>query len=285
MPLNYEALQKFQLPTVESAITRRDTMLYALGVGIGFDPVDENQLRFVYEKDLVALPCMPIVLGNPGSVAQYPELQITRTHVLHAEQGFVLHRPMPVEGTLVGTNRIVKALDKGKEKGAIVYTETLLRDKSSNELVATVSSASFCRADGGFGGPSGPADPLQAIPDTPAHKVCDLPTFLNSALIYRLSGDYNPLHAEPAFAKRGGFDRPILHGRCTYGVACHAIVKEACGYDPTRLKSMNARFSAPVYPGETIRTEMWIDGKVVTFRASIPERKVVVLNNGRAELH
>jgi acyl dehydratase len=283
MPLNYAELQKLKMPTVESVVTKRDTMLYALGVGLGYDPVDENQLRFVYEKDLVALP-MCIVLGTPGSVSQYKQLQITATHVLHAEQGFVLHRPLPVEGTLVGENKVVKTLDKG-DKGAIIYTQIELRDKASGELVATTKSGTFARADGGFGGPSGPAEPLQAIPDSPAHKVCDLPTFLNSALIYRLSGDYNPLHAEPAFAKRGGFDRPILHGRCTYGVACHAIVKEACGYDPTRLKSMYARFSAPVMPGETIRTEMWIDGKVVTFRASIPERKVVVLNNGRAELN
>jgi acyl dehydratase len=285
MPLNYDAVMNLKMPTVETVLTPRDTMLYALGLGIGYDPVDENQLRFVYEKNLQALPCMSIVLGSAGSVSRFPDLGITRTHTLHAEQGFELHRPLPVEGVLVGDNSVTKVLDKGKEKGAVVYTETRLRDKADGALIATVTSASFCRADGGFDGPSGPVDPVQSIPDTPPHKSCELPTFTNSALIYRLSGDYNPLHAEPAFARRGGFDRPILHGRCTYGVACHAIVKEACGYDPTLLKSMHARFSAPVYPGETIRTDMWIDGKVVVFRASIPARNVVVLNNGRAELN
>lgn len=285
MPLNYDELKKLKMPDVESVVTQRDTMLYALGVAIGYDPVDENQLKFVYEKDLVALPSMCIVLGTPGSVSQYPQLNITRTHVLHAEQGFELHRPLPAEATFIGENRVLKALDKG-DKGVIIYTETKLRDKASGELVATMKSGTFARADGGFGGPSGPAEPLQPIPDSAPHKTCDLPTYLHSALIYRLSGDYNPLHAEPAFAKRGGFDRPILHGRCTYGVACHAIVKEACGYDPKRLKSMYARFSSPVFPGETIRTEMWIEGKVVTFRATIPARNnLVVLNNGRAELN
>jgi acyl dehydratase len=285
MPLDIAELNRLKIPDVVQALTKRDTMLYALGVGLGHDPTDENQLKFVYEKDLVALPVMAIVLASPGSVSQYPQLKITRTHVLHGEQGFRLERPIPVEGTIVGESRVTKALDKGKDKGAVVYTECVLKDQSSGARIGVSTSASFCRADGGYGGPSGPADPLQEIPDRAADASCDLPTFPNAALVYRLSGDYNPLHAEPAFAKSGGFDRPILHGRCTYAVACHALVKTICGYDPSKLAGMHARFSSVVYPGETIRTEIWkLDARSAAFRATIPARgNAVVLNNGRAE--
>jgi acyl dehydratase len=169
----------------------------------------------------------------------------------------------------------------------VIHNTTTLRDQASGEVIAYAHSTSIARADGGFGGPRGPEEPKQAIPDTPPDKVCDLPTYPNAGLLYRLAAlDYNPLHSDPAFARRAGFDRPILHGRCTYAIACHAILREVCGYDPGRLRSMRARFSAPVYPGETIRTEMWVDGRIVTFRSTIPARGgVVVLDNGRAELN
>jgi acyl dehydratase len=122
------------------------------------------------------------------------------------------------------------------------------------------------------------------IPDTAPQHACDLPTLPQAALIYRLSGDYNPLHADPAYAQRAGFSMPILHGRCTFSIAGHAILKTLCGYDPARFVSMEGRFSAPVYPGETIRTEMWRDGNLISFRASVPARGVTVLDNGKAEI-
>lgn len=284
MAIDYEKLINFQIPEVEQTLTRRDTMLYALGVGLGADPTDEDQLRFVYEEKLVALPTMAIILGYPGPWHAKGDTGITRSHVVHGEQGFTIHKPLPVDGAIVGKTKVEAVLDKGKDKGALVMTSTTVREKSSQEVVCTLTSSTFCRADGGFGGPSGPAKAPHAIPDRAPDLTCDLATLPQAALIYRLSGDYNPLHADPAYARKAGFKMPILHGRATFSVAGHALLKSVCGYDPARLKSMDGRFSSPVYPGETIRTEMWTDGKVVAFRSTVPARGVTVLNNGRAEI-
>ena len=284
MPLHYENLLSLRIPEVEQQLTKRDTMLYALGVGLGADPCDESQLKFVYEKNLVALPTMAIVLAYAGSLDKYGDTGITRTHVLHGEQGLTIHRPLPVEGTVIGRTKVTGVADKGKDKGALIFTKTTVRDKANDEAVCTLTSTSFCRADGGFGRASGPAHEPHRIPDRSPDLTCDLPTLPQAALIYRLSGDYNPLHAEPVFAQKAGFRMPILHGRCTFSVAGHALLKACCGYDPAKFKSMEARFSAPVYPGETIRTEIWRDGAVASFRSTVPARGVTVLTNGRAEI-
>jgi acyl dehydratase len=284
MPIDYEKLINWKIPEVEQRLTRRDTMLYALGVGLGADPCDENQLRFVYEENLVALPTMAIVLGSPGPWHHKSETGITGSHVLHGEQGFVIERELPVEGTLVSLTEVTDVIDKGKDKGALVMTRCTVREKESRDIFCTLSSTSFCRADGGFGGPSGPVKKPHPIPERRPDFTCDLPTLPQAALIYRLSGDYNPLHADPAYAKKAGFRMPILHGRCTFSVAGHALLKACCDYAAAKLKSMEGRFSSPVYPGETIRTEMWLDGGIVSFRSTVPAREVTVLNNGRAEI-
>jgi acyl dehydratase len=284
MPIDYDKLINWKIPEVEQRYTKRDTILYALGVGLGADPCDANQLKFVYEQNLQALPTMAIVLGYPGPWYAHPDTGITRTHVVHGEQSFAICRPLPAEGAIVGLTKIAGVIDKGKDKGALVITECTVRDKASGDTLCTLTSTSFCRADGGFGGPSGPVKPVHPIPDTPPDAVCDLPTLPQAALIYRLSGDYNPLHADPAYARKAGFRMPILHGRCTFSVAGHAILKTCCGYDPARFRTMAGRFSSPVYPGETIRTEIWRDGNIVSFRSTVPARSVTVLNNGRAEI-
>ena len=284
MPINYDKLVNWSIPEVEQRLTRRDTILYALGVGLGADPCDEHQLRFVYEENLQALPTMAIVLGYPGPWHANPDTGITRSHVVHGEQGFRVVKPLPVEGEVIGKTRVTGVVDKGKDKGALIMTECTVREKASGDIVCTLNSTSFCRADGGFGGPSGPVSTPHKLPDAPPQHVCDLPTLPQAALIYRLSGDYNPLHAVPAYAAKAGFKMPILHGRCTFSIAGHAILKTLCGYDPDRFVSMEGRFSSPVYPGETIRTEMWREGNVVSFRATVPTRGVTVLNNGRAEI-
>ena len=284
MAIDHQKLLNHAIPPVEQTLTKRDTILYALGVGLGADPVDQNQLQYVYEEHLKALPTMAIILGYPGPWHAAAETGITRSHVVHGEQGFVIHKPLPVEGAITGKTRVTAVLDKGKDKGALLLTACEVRDRANNDLICTLTSTTFCRADGGFGGPSGPVKAPHPIPESPAQQVCDLPTLPQAALIYRLSGDYNPLHADPEYAKKAGFKMPILHGRATFSVVGHALLKTVCGYDPAKLKSMEGRFSSPVYPGETIRTEMWIDGKIVTFRATVPARNVTVLNNGRAEI-
>ena len=282
--INYDKLVNWPIPEVEQRLTRRDTILYALGVGLGADACDPAQLRFVYEEGLQALPTMAIILGYPGAWHASADTGITRSHVVHGEQGFRIVRPLPVEGDIVGKTRVTGLVDKGPNKGALLLTDCTVRDKASGAVICTLTSSAFCRADGGFGGPAGPVKAPHPIPDAPPQHVCDLPTLSQAALIYRLSGDYNPLHADPAYARKAGFDKPILHGRCTFSVVGHALLRTLCGYDPTRLVSMEGRFSAPVYPGETIRTEMWRDGSMVSFRATVPARGVTVLNNGKAEI-
>lgn len=287
MAIHYDKLMQCDIPLVEQTLTQRDTLLYALGVGLGANPMDEQQLQYVYDKNLQALPTMAIVLGYPGPWHATMDTGITRSHVVHGEQGFVIHKPLPVEGAITGKTKLTAVLDKGADKGALLLTECEVRNKATGELICTLTSTTFCRKDGGFGGPSvppGPQKPVQEIPTRAPDQICDLATLPQAALIYRLSGDYNPLHAEPAYAARAGYKQPILHGRATFSVAGHALLKTCCGYDASKFKSMQGRFSSPVYPGEVIRTEMWMDGKVVTFRSTVPARGVTVLNNGRAEI-
>ncbi len=282
MPIDYDKLMQWQSPDVEHSYTQRDTMLYALGLGFGADPLDVAQLRFVYEEDLQCLPTYPVVL--PHSALRRANLGINYTMVVHGEQSLKVHRLPPVEGVVISRIRVTGVFDKGKDKGALILTEREVLDKASGAPIATLGSTTFARGDGGFGGPSGPAPEPHPVPKTAPELTCDLPTWPQSALIYRLSGDYNPLHADPTTAKAAGFPRPILHGLCTFGVAGHALLKTLCGYRPERLKAMQVRFSAPVFPGETIRTEMWGKGPVVSFRSRVLERNAVVLNNGRAEI-
>lgn len=284
MPINYQRLINWNIPEVEQRLTRRDTILYALGVGLGADPCNPDELKFVYEPNLQALPTMAIILGYPGPWHAHPDTGITRSGVVHGEQGFRIHRTLPVEGTVTGLTRVTGVVDKGKNKGALLTTECTVRDKSSGYPICTLDSTSFCRADGGFGGPDGPVKAPHPLPKTPPQRVCDLPTLPQAALIYRLSGDYNPLHADPMYARKAGFKMPILHGRCTFSVAGLAILKTLCGHDPARLVAMEGRFSSPVYPGETIRTEMWVDDGIVSFRSTVPGREVTVLDHGRAEI-
>ena len=282
MPIVYEKLLALKIPDVEQSYGPKDCMLYALGVGLGLDPTDEQELAFVYEKNLKALPTMAVVIGHPGFWAKELDTGIDWVKLVAGEQSLELYRPLAPSGTVRSRTRVVEIVDKGVGKGAIVYSQRTIEDKASGERIATLVQSTFCRGDGGFGGPPREQPPVHPIPERAPDLVCDLPTRPEMALIYRLSADPNPLHADPATAKAAGFPRPILHGLATFGVAAHAILKTVCDYDPARLTAIAGRFSAPVFPGETIRTELWRDGEVVSFRARVVERDVVALNSGRA---
>jgi acyl dehydratase len=284
MAIDYDRLMALEFPDVEHSYAAKDTILYALGLGLGHDPMSEAELAFVYEKRLKALPTMACVLAPSGRAMREADIGIDWLKVVHGEQSFRLHRPLPAAGTVIGKPRITDVVDKGAGKGAVLSTARTLTDKATGERVATLTHTTFCRGDGGFGGPKRESPPPRALPDRAPDAVCDLPTRPEAALIYRLSGDYNPLHSDPAHARAAGFPRPILHGLATFGVAGHALLKTLCGYDPARLIAMEGRFSAPVYPGETIRTEMWTDGAGVSYRARVVERDVVAISNGRAEI-
>jgi acyl dehydratase len=284
MAIVYDKLMALKIADAEHTYTEKDTILYALGVGLGHDPLDPKQLGFVYEKNLQPLPTFAAVLGYPGFWVRDLDTGIDWVRILNGEQGVVLHRPLAPSGTVIGRSRIVEVIDKGVGKGALVYTERKVNDKQSGELIATVTQTTFCRADGGFGGPLRESPPVHRIPERAPDLVCDLPTRPEQALIYRLSADRNPLHIDPEVAKAAGYPRPILHGLGTFGVVGHALLRSVCDYDPSRVRSFAGRFSAPVFPGETIRTEMWRDTNVISFRALAVERNVVAMNNGRAEV-
>jgi acyl dehydratase len=285
--IDADKTRAWQSGDVRHSYTAKDCILYALGLGLGADPLDPQQLRFTYERDLVALPTLAAVLASPGPwMRESAELGIDYLRLVHGEQSVTLHAPLQPAGTLIGRSRVVRLVDKGEGKGAVLHVEKTLTDETSGTLVATTEQVLFLRGDGGFSKHAASDPPAPALPPPPETEpdvVLDLPTRPDAALLYRLSGDTNPLHVDPAVAARAGFPRPILHGLATYGVACHGIVKVFCDYDPTRLKAICARLSSPVFPGETIRVEAWriADGEIA-FRGRALERDVVVLTNGRA---
>jgi len=288
MPLDYKKLLALKIPDVEHNYGPKDCMLYALGLGLGQDPLNADELAFVYEKNLKVLPTFAVMQGYTAYWLRRPEIGVTWEKVVHGEQGLVLHAPVAPQGTVIGRTRILDVVDKGEGKGALIYSERQISDKASGRLLATLTQTTFCRGDGGFGGPKvgtmRETPPPHALPHRVPDGICDFSTRPEMALIYRLSGDTNALHVDPDFAKAAGFPRPVLHGLATFGVAGHALLKSVCGYDPARLTAISGRFSAPVYPGETIRTEFWRDGGVVGFRARVVERDVIAIDHGRAEV-
>jgi acyl dehydratase len=281
MAFDPDKLLQRRFAPVAQSYTAKDSILYALGLGFGRDPLDARELPFVYEERQQAVPTQAAVLGYPGFWMKEPDTGIDWRKVLHASQSVQLHRPLAPAATVIGRTRVKAILDKGPEVGALFFVERTLED-SDGELLATVEQAVMARGNGGFGGASGPSPAAAKVPDTPPDHVCDLPTSPSQALLYRLSGDLNPLHADPEVARVGGFERPILHGLCTYGIACHALLRTLCGYVPQRLRRIDTRFTSPVYPGETIRVEIWGSQGEVRFRATALERQVMVLNNGLA---
>jgi acyl dehydratase len=268
----------------ESTYRTEDSILYALGLGFGSDPTDMDQLRYVYEQNLQTLPTMNLVLGYPGFWLKDPRYQVEWQKVLHAEEKLIVHQPLPPAGTVVGETYVDEIVDRGADKGAFIYQRKEVRSESDGTLFATVLSNTLARGEGGFGGAPGTRSKPPPLPQREPEAVCDLTTMPQQALLYRLCGDMNPLHADPVIARNAGFERPILHGRATMGVALHAVLKTCCEYDAARIKSIGVRFSAPFLPGETLRTEIWREGTDIVFRSLAAERDVLVLNNGHVEL-
>ena len=283
MALNYEHLMGLKRDGERFSYGDRETMLYALGIGMGADPLDGNELPFVFEQP--ALKTVPTMASVLTRVALLKDCGYDYTKVVHGEQRLVLHRPLPPQGELIASARVTEAYDKGTGKGAVIYSETVVRAAGDGRPMFTLLSSTFARGDGGFGGPAGPGPQPHVLPERSPDATVTLQTRKDQALFYRLSGDRNPLHADPDLAQRVGFRAPILHGLCTYGIACRAILQTVAGYDHTRITGFDVRFSAPVYPGESIATDIWVDGKTVSFRCRVAERgDSAVINNGRCTL-
>ena len=274
MPVDLSVIGKRLEPSVHE-YSEKDVMLYALGVGCG--PED---LEFVYEQDLKVLPTFAVIPSFPALFAMGTAMDVNPMMVLHGEQRIELHGPIPTSGRLTTTPIVTAIYDKGK--GALVVTETETVDSKSKRLFKNVFGA-FARGEGGFGGDRGPSGPRNAPPERAPDRVVEMKTLPHQALLYRLSGDMNPLHADPGFARLGGFERPILHGLCTFGHVGRAVLKSFCGNDPVRLKDFEARFAGVVYPGETIITEMWDAnrGKILV-QARTKERGELVISSAAA---
>lgn len=283
--MNLDAIRDMKIDPIEQAYDKRDTILYALGLGYGADPLNEAELPFVYERKLRSLPSYTNVLCHPGFWAQYPKFGINWVKILHAEQDFRIHSPLPPVGRIRGEYRIGGVEDKGEGRGALLHQAKELYNTANGDHVATVRSTLFLRGDGGMGGFGEPAPTAERVPEKAPDDIVEIQTLPRQALIYRLSGDWNPLHADPAIAQKAGFDRPILHGLCTNGLANRAILSHFCDNDPNRLHQMFVRFSNPVMPGETIRFEFHREGSNrLRFRAVVAERNVVVLDRCSAEI-
>jgi acyl dehydratase len=258
----------------------RDTMLYALAIGMGSDPLNPDELRFVYEKKLRAVPTLSTVVAWGAGIS--PErLGINRQQTLHGEEALELHRPIGCAGEVIANSRVAAVYDKG-DRGAVIEREIVLMDANSGERIATLTRTAFARADGGFGGPAQPPVEAQGPPSRSPDWALEFTTRRDQALLYRLCGDRNPLHADPESARASGFAAPILHGLCTYGICCRAVLQAYCQYDPTRLRRFSVRFSAPVFPGDRIEVRLWKTDGEVAFEARVPERNATVIRNGRA---
>jgi len=279
MPIDYDHLMSFDIPEVRQSYGLAEVARYGLTVGMGQDPLDMRALPYVgaLADDSRAMPAIANVLGHPGFWLGNPETGVNALKLVHGEQGMTVHRTLPPEGTVIGKTRVTGLIDKGEGRGALLYSEKTLRDARTGELLATTRGTTFLRGDGGFGGPQGPVKASHQLPDTTPDHVFDTPTRPDQALFYRWNADPNPLHLDPRVAAKAGFERPILHGLCTFGCAAHALLAVLCDYDSERFGSMDARFTAVVFPGETLRTEIWRDG---SFRTRVLERDQVVISNG-----
>ncbi|WP_208027289.1 MaoC/PaaZ C-terminal domain-containing protein [Rhabdothermincola sediminis] len=276
MPINPDAVGSTSEPH-EHSWTEKDVMLYALGVGAG-----TGELQFTTENTmdtpLRVLPTMAVVLGVGGFGAVGKIGTFNPAMLVHGEQAIELYGEIPTSGTVSTVGEITGIWDKGK--GAVIVTESVSTDVSTGKPLFKNTMSAFIRGEGGWGGDRGPSGPRNEPPErAPDHEVT-YHTRDDQALIYRLSGDRNPLHSDPAFAKLGGFDRPILHGLCTYGFTGRALLHTLCGSDPARFRSMEGRFSSPVYPGEALTVRMWVEGSSATFQTCGEDGRVVI-DSGR----
>lgn len=280
--MDYRKLTGFEIPLARTLYGPRDAALYALTLGAALDPADDRALDHLTDtRGPAVLPSYCVVLGHPGFWLADPRTSVDATRLVHVEEEFELLHPIPPQGEVIGRTRISDVVDKGRDKGALLYLCKEVTDVVSGTLLARVHRALLLRADGGYDGPSGRPRRAPTPPATPPDMVREIPVRPEQALLYRLNGDPNPLHLEPEAAKSAGFDRPILHGLCTFGMCFATAFMALAEGRAERVRGFGARFTAPVFPGDTLRVEMWRDGAV---QARVCERDEIVLARGRIGL-
>jgi acyl dehydratase len=281
MPVDREKAVGASLPEREGGWVPDDVILYHLGIGAGVPATDANELEYTYEKDLKVLPSFVVVAGgrrprDPGVHGfKIPGVEFNLAQLLHGEQDIEIHKPLPTSAATRTRGRVADVFDKGK--AALVILEYETEDESGEKLYTTRMGA-FIRGEGGFGGPAGP-QPGNEPPERDPDGVVESHTLPQQALLYRLNGDKNPLHADPEFAKMAGFDRPIIHGLCSYGIACKAVVDSALRGDPTRVARYQARFRGVAFPGETYLTSWWREGDRILLSVKSKQRDAAIISN------
>ena len=270
--MDLKAVLSHRFEQIEQAYTERDAILYALGVGFATEPLDSGHLRYLFEEGLVTAPTFANTLGFAGLWMAEPKFAIDWPRMLHAEQRMTIHRPVPPAARIIARNRVSGVRDMGA-RGAMVHEHTDIVDAESGALLATRIASALARNDGGCGDWGDAPAGLERLPETAPDQVLDLATTEMQPLIYRLSGDLNPLHIDPAVAKAAGFPRPILHGLATKGMAGYALLRLFCDFDASRLRSMSVRFTRPVLPGDKLRFEFWGGAPgTIQFRAVVPDQ-------------
>ncbi|MCA1510384.1 MaoC/PaaZ C-terminal domain-containing protein [Bradyrhizobium sp. NBAIM01] len=284
MAINYEQLMAMKRLGQKYSYRDRDVMLYALGIGMGADPLDEKELAFVNEATVTARPLkvVPTFASVAAGFSEPGEFNLNSI-ALDGERDITFHSTLPPAADITADSSVTAVYDKGKDKGAVIRFRTVLKG-SHGEPLATMVTSYFARGDGGFGGPSDGQPKPHQRPSRAPDQILNIPTRADQGLIYRLCGDRHPLHSDPESARQFGFPRLILHGMCTYGITCRGILQTYADFDPSAFRRHAARFSSPVYPGETVTLEMWKDGNVISFEARVKERAVAVVKNGMTML-
>jgi acyl dehydratase len=284
--MDLAALRTFDTGELSQTYGPRECILYALGVGLGLSPLDPHELAYVYGPQLRVLPTMASVLATAGEwMRTRPELGIRWEHALHGSEHIVVHRPLGMSDRLLGRTRVTGIADKGPGKGAVLALSKTLLAAEDGAPVATCHRQLYLRGHGGFATADDPGDRIEPVgPERPATDPdgrLEIATRADQALLHRLFGDLNPLHADPAFARAAGYPRPILHGLSTLGTACHVLIQRFCGDDPTRVRELAARFAGPAFPGERLQLQCWSTGRAeVAFEATSAERDTPVLRRG-----
>jgi acyl dehydratase len=283
MPIEPEKALAAKFEPTTSSYGVDDVILYHLGIGAGVPQTDANELEYTYEKNLKVLPSfgvVPVFSSMGSSLFNLEGLKFNPAMLLHGEQDIEIHRPLPTAAELESQVRIAGIYDKGK--AALVVLEVATKEQGGDPLFTNRFSL-FLRGEGGFGGESGPKAGNKA-PDRAPDAEVETKTLPQQALLYRLSGDKNPLHADPEFAKMGGFDTPILHGLCSFGIVCKAAVDQALGGDVTKVARYQARFAGVFFPGETMVTSVWREGKQLLIASKSKERDAPILSNAAITL-
>lgn len=281
MPIDIAAAVGSELPGTTFSWDQDDLILYNLAVGAGDPPEDPGELRYSYEGNLVAVPAFGTIppFSMMMSLGSVPGLDLDLSKILHGDQSLAIHRAIPTSGTVVQTGHVIDVYDRGR--GALVVLEVASVLEKTGETLFTNRSGVYVRGEGGFGGEAGPSFGGEPPADRDPDHVVESPTLPQQALLYRMaSGDKNPLHADPAFAAFAGFDRPILHGLCTYGVVLKAVIETALGGEAERVGEYRARFTGHVFPGETLATSIWETDEGLVVETVAKERGTKVLGNG-----